>query len=134
MSGRDPRTAPGNDPTSGDGSGPRLRPRSWVVGILVSILVGGVEAIQTRLTSAVAGAYNGFLSSFATAGREVESAMAGAALSLLDVQATVNASITGVAANAGLGGPVVAVILFAVGIAVSFAALRVGLNAVKWIT
>jgi len=125
-----------NSPSSGGGgdSGSKLRPRSWVVGVLVTILVGGVESIQRRLTAVVVSVYNGFETALRDAGLALESAFGAAATAILVAQARVNTAIISAAEGSGLAAPVTAAILFVIGLVLVFAVLGALLNAVKWVT
>jgi hypothetical protein len=105
-----------------------------VVGILVSLLVGGVEAVQRRLTGAVASVYGAFETALLDAGLALDSAFTTAGTAVLVAQARVNTAIVNTAESAGLAAPVTAAILFTIGVVATFALLRAGLNAVKWIT
>jgi len=112
--------------------------RSWVAGIVMSTIIGwvvsGAESVQIALTGVVLDVETAIFGALGPAGESVRSSFSSAALSVLNVQSNLTGQINEIAGSAGFAGPIIAVILFAVAVASTLAAIRAVLWGLKWIT
>ena len=108
--------------------------RNWVIGIVVSWLVGGLLTFNREVVGGILDVFDAYVASFDAAGSSAITAFSEAGAATLGSLEVLNSALAGAAYDAGPAGPIVAVALFVVLAVASAVVLRGILNALKWIT
>lgn len=109
-------------------------PQDKILNVVYSALVDGFDIVLTAVLGAILAAFGSIQTALTAAGGAIGLAGGRASSALIGVMDTLGDAIVSASASSGIGGPLLAAILFAVGVILVLFGVRFGTNLLKWVT
>jgi len=109
-------------------------PRERILEVVVSWIIGGIEAVRDETVFAVQLVMRQVTRAFVVSGEAVWNAGRDVALVVLGLQRYLNSVLLDLAEGTGFAGPIAAAVTFAVVLAVVFGVLQFVTWGLKWVT